>query len=100
DRQRLYVVRLEPGTAPAATARPLFGLQLGRPRMRVKALTLFTRQLATLNRVSPLEESLRTITRQTEQEGVRAVVQTVHAGVVEGRRLADAMAREPKSFPP
>ena len=24
----------------------------------------------------------------------------VHAGVVEGRRLADAMAREPKSFPP
>ncbi|WP_425228500.1 type II secretion system inner membrane protein GspF [Sphingomonas sp.] len=100
DRQRLYVVRLEPGNAPAASARPaLFGLTLGRPRMRAKQLTLFTRQLATLNRVSPLEESLRTITRQTEQEGVRQVVETVHAGVVEGRRLADAMAREPKSFP-
>ena len=98
DRQRLYVVRLEPGAAPPAT-RALFGLQLGRPRMRAKQLTLFTRQLATLNRVSPLEESLRTITRQTEQEGVRAVVAAVHAGVVEGRRLADAMAREPKSFP-
>ena len=100
DRQRLYVVRLEPGSPPAATTRPLFGLQLGRPRMRAKQLTLFTRQLATLNRVSPLEESLRTITRQTEQEGVRAVVATVHTGVVEGRRLADAMAREPRSFPP
>ena len=100
DRQRLYVVRLEPGTAPPATTRALFGLQLGRPRMRTKQLTLFTRQLATLNRVSPLEESLRTITRQTEQEGVREVVAAVHAGVVEGRRLADAMAREPKSFPP
>ncbi len=99
DRQRLYVVRLEPGAPPAATSRPLFGLQLGRPRMRVKQLTLFTRQLATLNRVSPLEESLRTITRQTEQEGVRQVVEQVHAGVVEGRRLADAMAREPRSFP-
>ncbi|MDB5695361.1 MAG: gspF [Sphingomonas bacterium] len=100
DRQRLYVVRLEPGAPPQVTTRPLFGLKLGTPRMRTKQLTLFTRQLATLNRVSPLEESLRTITRQTEQESVRAIVATVHAGVVEGRRLADAMAREPKSFPP
>jgi general secretion pathway protein F len=100
DRRRLYVVRIEPGSAPAAKGRPLFGLTLGAPKMSGKQLTLFTRQLATLNRVAPLEESLRTITRQTEQERVQAVVQSVHAGVVEGRRLADAMAREPKSFPP
>ena len=101
DARRLYVVRIEPGSAPPPTrGRPLFGLQLGAARMSGKQLTLFTRQLATLNRVSPLEESLRTITRQTEQESVRAIVATVHAGVVEGRRLADAMAREPRSFPP
>ena len=100
DRQRLYVVSIKPGSAPVAGARPLFGLQLGRPRMSGKQLTLFTRQLATLNRVSPLEESLRTITRQTETDKVRGIVSAVHAGVVEGRRLADAMAREPKSFPP
>ena len=99
DKRRLYVVRIDPGSAPATRGRPLFGLQLGRPKMNAKALTLFTRQLATLNRVSPLEESLRTITRQTEQESVRAIVATVHAGVVEGRRLADAMGREPRSFP-
>ncbi len=100
DRRRLFVVRIEPGSAPATKSRPLFGLQLGRPRMSGKQLTLFTRQLATLNRVSPLEESLRTITRQTEQDSVRGIVAAVHAGVVEGRRLADSMAREPKSFPP
>ena len=100
ERRRLFVVRLEPGSAPQARARPLFGLELGKAKMSGKQLTLFTRQLATLNRVSPLEESLRTIVRQTEQERVQAIVQTVHAGVVEGRRLADAMAREPKSFPP
>jgi general secretion pathway protein F len=100
DRQKLYVVRVEPGSAPAAKGRPLFGLQLGRAKLSGKQLTLFTRQLATLGRVAPLEESLRTITRQSEQEGVRTIVGTVHAGVVEGRRLADAMAREPKSFPP
>ena len=100
DRQKLYVVRIEPGAPPQTRGRPLFGLQLGRPKMSGKQLTLFTRQLATLNRVSPLEESLRTITRQTEQERVQAIDRTVHSGVVEGRRLADAMAREPKSFPP
>ncbi|MDF2494665.1 type II secretion system inner membrane protein GspF [Sphingomonas sp.] len=100
DRRRLYVVKIAPGSAPAARGRPLFGLQLGTPKMSPKQLTLFTRQLATLSRVSPLEESLRTITRQTEQDKVRVVVETVHAGVVEGRRLADAMAREPRSFPP
>ena len=68
--------------------------------MNPKQLTLFTRQLATLNRVSPLEESLRTIVRQTEAPHVRVVVEEVHSGIVEGRRLAEAMGRAPKSFPP
>ena len=100
DRRRLYVVRLEAGGPPPARGRPLFGLKLARARVSAKQLTLFTRQLATLNRVSPLEESLRTIVRQTEQEAVQGIVAQVHAGVVEGRRLADAMGREPRSFPP
>ena len=100
DARRLYVVRLEPGSPPTVRARPLAaGLTLTRNRMSGKQLTLFTRQLATLSRVSPLEESLRTIARQTEQPHVSRIVEQVHAGVVEGRRLADAMAREPKSFP-
>jgi general secretion pathway protein F len=101
DRRRMYVVRIEEGSGGPPKSRSLFSLEIGGvKRMNGKALTLFTRQLATLNRVAPLEESLRTITRQTEQESVRAVVENVHAGVVEGRRLSDAMAREPKSFPP
>ena len=100
DKRRLYVVRIEPGSPPPPRGRALLSLPSLAKRMNGKALTLFTRQLATLNRVSPLEESLRTIQRQTEQEQVRAIVATVHAGVVEGRRLSDAMAREPKSFPP
>jgi len=101
DRRRMYVVRIEPGTGAPPKSRSLLNLEIGGARrMNGKALTLFTRQLATLNRVAPLEESLRTITRQTEQDAVRVVVETVHAGVVEGRRLSDAMAREPKSFPP
>ena len=106
DAKRLYVVRIEPARAGAEKSRastPLARLGLERlwsARMSGKQLTLFTRQLATLSRVSPLEESLRTITFQTEQPHVRDIVSRVHLGVVEGRRLAEAMAREPRSFPP
>lgn len=100
DARKLYIVRIDPGSAAtkAPKAKPLLQQLRGR-RMTTKHLTLFTRQLATLNRVSPLEESLRTIVRQTEQEQVREIISAVHMGVIEGRRLAEAMAREPKSFP-
>ncbi|TPG18668.1 type II secretion system protein GspF [Sphingomonas koreensis] len=101
DARKLYVVRIEPGSGPPPKGKALFSMPtLTSRKMSGKQLTLFTRQLATLNRVSPLEESLRTITRQTEQEQVREIVSAVHAGVVEGRRLSEAMGREAKSFPP
>lgn len=98
DRRGLYVVRLEPGTGAAKARPPL--LSFGRRKLTPKELTLFTRQIATLVQVSPLEEALRTISRQTEKPHVRTITGAVHAGVLEGRRMSEAMAREPKSFPP
>lgn len=98
DQRRLYVVRLEPGSGAGPGSKPLVALT--RRKLSTKELTLFTRQLATLVSVSPLEEALRTISRQTEKPHVRAITGAVHAGVLEGRRMSDAMAREPKSFPP
>lgn len=97
--RRLYVVRIEPtagGAPPPLLSRGL----IQRRKLGAKQLTLFTRQLATLAQVSPLEEALRTLSRQAEREELQRILAEVHAGVVEGRRLADAMAREPKSFPP
>ena len=64
DARKLFIVRLEPGAA--AKARQRAGLSLRAPRLSAKELTLFTRQLSTLIQVSPLEESLRTIGRQSE----------------------------------
>jgi len=97
--RRLYVVRIDTHSgAPAASLlsrRPSF-----RRRMSAKQLTLFTRQLATLVQVAPLEESIRTIARQSEEAQVARVLGQVHAGVVEGRRLSEAMTREASSFPP
>ena len=96
--RRLYVVRIEPA-AEAGT--PLVSRSLlARRKIGAKQLTLFTRQLATLITVTPLEEALRTVSRQAEREELRRVLGNVHAGVVEGRRLSEAMGREPASFPP
>lgn len=95
--KKLYVVSVGEGAERPAAGAPL--LSIGPKRLSAKQLTLFTRQLATLIRVSPLEESLRTIARQTESEKARIVVETVHGGVLEGRSLSDAMQREEKSFP-
>jgi general secretion pathway protein F len=98
--RRLYVVKIE-AAAEGAAAAPLLSRGLfARQRLGAKQLTLFTRQLATLVSVAPLEEALRTLSRQAEREEEKRILANVHAGVVEGRRLADAMAREPKSFPP
>jgi general secretion pathway protein F len=97
DARKLFIVRIEPGVVEKAARRAAFSLRA--PRLSAKQLTLFTRQLSTLIQVSPLEESLRTIGRQSEQEHVRAIVSKVHSGVLEGRRLADALGAEPRSFP-
>ena len=95
-KRRLYVVECTPG-APPPKGQSLFTLT--RNKLTPRELTLFTRQLATLTEVSPLEEALRTAARQSEAAHVQAIIGNVHAGIVEGRRLADALAREPKSFP-
>jgi general secretion pathway protein F len=97
--RKLYVVRMERSTGAQAPSLLQRG-SLFRKKLGPKQLTLFTRQLATLITVSPLEESLRTIARQAEKEHVQRILGTVHTGVTEGRRLSEAMGREPASFPP
>lgn len=98
--RKLYVVGIESSAVANAPKPKGLRMEIGvKTRLNAKQLTLFTRQLATLSKVSPLEESLRTISRQTELEHVRAIVGRVADRVVEGRRLSDAMAAEPKSFP-
>ncbi len=108
--RRLFVVRMAEGRGSVSGAssgaaetggvtrdRALFFGR--RTRLSAKELTLFTRQLSTLAQVSPLEEALRTITRQSERGHVRAIVGRVHSGVLEGRSLAEAMTAEQRSFP-
>ncbi|HET6524097.1 type II secretion system inner membrane protein GspF [Sphingopyxis sp.] len=96
-RRKFHIVAVEAAGAKAA-GRSLLAFR--KTRLSSKELALFTRQLATLAEVAPLEEALRTLTRQSEAESARAIIGDVHAGLLEGRRLADAMGRQPTSFPP
>jgi general secretion pathway protein F len=95
---RLYVVAIEESSK---SARPQRAWDLPiRQKLSTKQLTLFTRQLASLIEVSPLEETLRNLSRQNENVRVGAILGNVHTGVVEGLRFSEALAREPASFPP
>lgn len=69
-------------------------------KLGAQTLALTTRQLSTLVSVAPIEEALRTIALQADRPAVRRVLEGVHAGVMEGRRLSDAMALQGQAFPP
>lgn len=105
DARRYFVVRIEPaGRAPRAAneneSAPLLSRKIYlRNKLSAKQLTLFTRQLATLAQVSPLEEALRTIANQAEQDVAKRIYEGVRAAVTEGRSLSRAMETEKASFP-
>lgn len=95
-KRKLAPLQLTPGRSGVVVAS-----KSGRAgRLSPKALALTTRQLATLISVSPLEEALRNLMLQADRPNVRRVLEGVHAGVIEGRRLSDAMGQQGAAFPP
>ncbi len=95
---RLYVVGIEE-YSPDTAKKTAINFPVRR-KLKAKQLTLFTRQLASLIEVSPLEETLRNLARQNEKPLVRTILGNVHIGVLEGQRFSEGLAREPASFPP
>ncbi len=98
ERRHLLVLDLSETDAVAEPARRAEAA--GRQRLSAKALALTTRQLATLVAVAPLEEALRTLVAQADRPRVKTVLGRVHASLLEGRSLADAMAAQGAAFPP
>ncbi len=89
EKRGLVLTRLAAGSASTrATPQKETGGKLSG-----KALTLISRQLATLITVAPVEEALRTLAAQSENRRIRTTLMQLHEGVVEGQRLSDAMAR-------
>ncbi len=70
------------------------------PRIKQSELPAVTRQLSVLlGAGTPLEEALGAIALQSDNQGVRARLLGVRERVTEGRRFADALGEDPKSFP-
>ncbi|ADW71965.1 general secretion pathway protein F [Rahnella aceris] len=70
-------------------------------RVPSHAISLFSRQLATLtNAALPVEAALAVIARQTEHAGLTQVLTAVRNKVVEGHTLADALSDFPRLFDP
>jgi general secretion pathway protein F len=98
ERRKLMPLELSVGRAVAGSASTRTLAKA--PKLDSRTLALTTRQLATLISVAPLEEALRAIALQAERPAVRRVLEGVHGGVMEGRRLSDAMSLQGQAFPP
>ncbi|MEM9877972.1 MAG: type II secretion system inner membrane protein GspF [Pseudomonadota bacterium] len=104
SKKRLAVITLEQTQQAAAPDNGAKGAPRGGPfglftqKLSPKQHSLFTRQLATLVAVMPLEEALNTLVEQSENDGQRHVLSRIHQRVAEGYKLSAALALEEKSF--
>lgn len=96
-RKQLMPLEVQPGRGLSRTDTAKIP---GGTKLDPRALALATRQLATLISVVPVEEAVRTLALQAEKPKVRRCLEAVHQGVVEGRRLSEAMAEQGRAFPP
>jgi general secretion pathway protein F len=101
SRQRLMPVRITAASGAPAVQKDQHTAPWRDARLSRRALSLFVRQLATLVDASvPIDEALGLIAAQQEQASARRIIADVQEGVIEGLRLAQALGRHPRSFPP
>ncbi len=100
-RMELRRLKLTPIAITAASEGKLgAGGKTKEPRVPSGQLPAVTRQLSVLLKAgTPLEEALGAIALQAEKPQVRARLLGVRERVTEGRRFADALSEDPKSFP-
>ena len=92
--QRLYPVTVDEATAAA-------GARVGRRLGRRAAVTLWTRNAATLLAAGvPLDRALAFTAQYASHNGLAETVRQVRRAVQGGASLADALARHPRYFDP
>jgi Type II secretory pathway, component PulF len=83
---------------PSSHRRTFRQITLGRPA-NAKAVTIFTRQLATLAKAGmPLLRALEVLARQEKSGAFRRVIETVAETVRTGGSFSDGLQRHPKIF--
>jgi type IV pilus assembly protein PilC len=75
------------------------GGSLGKARIKIRDIVIFTRQFATMiNAGLPLVQSLTILAEQTENKSLKEVTKAVVHDVEAGNTLADAFAKHPTAF--
>jgi type IV pilus assembly protein PilC len=93
--------RRRPKRAMAAPRVLQLRIPLPRGKIKPAALTVFTRQLATLIDVGmPLMRGLRILQEQTENRALKSVIVSLAAAIESGSSLSEALAAHPKVFNP
>jgi type IV pilus assembly protein PilC len=105
DNRTLVVSRLrEQGFIPLEITQKSGGLKreitfLSRKKVKLKALSIFSRQFATMiNSGLPLLRALAILEQQTESKELAKVIGEVRLDVEKGSSLSEAMAQHPKAF--
>lgn len=79
----------------------LASIQLTSPTVKVKDITIFARQFATMiNAGLSLTKCLGVLGQQTESKSLRDIITQLARDVESGQSLSEAMAKHPKAFPP
>lgn len=86
--------------APISTVEQQLSLLL-KPKVRLKELSLFCRQFATLISAGiPIVSSLHTLYQQTENQSLRIALQEIVQHLEAGKSLSQSIAQHPRIFPP
>jgi len=91
--------KAETGASGGKKKKGLLDINIGTPKIPVKDLTLFTRQLAILLDAGlPLIRALRTLERQAKNKIVKRIISETADNVEGGFTFSESLARNPKSF--
>lgn len=76
-------------------------IQIGGGKVKIKDVSIFARQFATMiNAGLSLTKCLTILAQQTESATLRDIIQQLARDVESGQSLSDAMIKHPKAFPP
>lgn len=76
-------------------------IKIGQPSVKIKDVTIFSRQFATMiNAGLSLTKCLTILAQQTESASLKEIIQQLAKDVESGQSLSDAMIKHPRAFPP
>ena len=91
-----YLLSVDPQSKLSAILRSDAGF---RSRVRIRDRAIFTHQLATLLRAGmQLSIALKTLTKQTENKYLAAVIRQLQRDIEQASSLSQAMAKHPRAF--